>query len=74
MTESELRVESEISPKTCLVDWDSATRWARRLAVQFDVGELHFSFVSREASPAFIFRREGANAFFVGTLPVMVGV
>jgi hypothetical protein len=27
-------------PKIPLVDRDSATRWARRLAVQFDVGEL----------------------------------
>jgi len=48
-----------------LVDRDSAPRWARRLAVQFDVGEL-FIVRSREAVPAFI--------FFIGTMGAMVGV
>ena len=54
MTESEPQVESEKSPITCLVDRDSATRRARRLAVQSDVGS--FLIVrSREAVPAFNF-------------------
>jgi hypothetical protein len=40
MTEGEQHGESEKTPKPRLVDRDSATRRARRLAVQFDVGEL----------------------------------
>jgi len=40
MTEGELDVVSERAYTTFLVDRDSATRRARRLAVQFDVGEL----------------------------------
>ena len=42
MTKSELGVASEKTPTTFLVDWDSARRRARRLAVQSDVGELCF--------------------------------
>jgi hypothetical protein len=44
-------------PTTPLVNRDSATRRARRLAVEFDVGDLCFalrSVRSREAVPAFI--------------------
>ena len=40
MTESELGLLSEKPPAKPLVDRDSAPRWARRLAVQSDVGEL----------------------------------
>ena len=40
MTEGDPGVESEKSPTTSLVNRDSGTRWASRLAVQFDVGEL----------------------------------
>jgi hypothetical protein len=40
VTESKLDVVSEKSHTTYLVDRDSAPRWARRLAVQFDIGEL----------------------------------
>src|SRR5205809_415124 len=42
MTESEPGVESEKPPTSPLVDRDSATRRARRLDVQSDVGELCF--------------------------------
>ncbi len=42
MTEGEPGVESEKSPTTSLVDRDSGTRRASRLAVQLDVGELGF--------------------------------
>ena len=34
-------VESEKPPTASLVNRDSGTRWASRLAVQFDVGELN---------------------------------
>jgi len=40
MTENELCVESEQLQRHARVDRDSATRRARRLAVQFDAGEL----------------------------------
>ncbi len=40
MTEDDPDVESEKSPTTSQVNRDSATRRARRLAVEFDVGEL----------------------------------
>jgi hypothetical protein len=40
MTEGEPGVASEKPPTISLVDRDSATRWARRLAVQSDVGKL----------------------------------
>jgi hypothetical protein len=42
MTEGDPGVESAKPPTTPLVDRDSGTRWASRLAVQFDVGELGF--------------------------------
>ena len=44
MTESDPGVESEKPPTTPLVNRDSATRRARRLAVQYDVGKLCFPF------------------------------
>jgi hypothetical protein len=48
MTESELRMERVKEPPTLrLVDRDSAPRRARRLVVQFDVGEL-FNVRSRD--------------------------
>ena len=40
MTEGDPGVESEKPPTASLVNRDSATRRARRLAVQLDVGEL----------------------------------
>ena len=40
MTEGDPGVESEKSPTTLLVNRDSGTRWASRLAVELDVGEL----------------------------------
>jgi len=40
MTESELCRQSEKPPTLRLVGRDSATRWARHLAVHWDVGEL----------------------------------
>ena len=48
---------------TCLVARDSATRWARRLAVQFDVGALSFGSAAEKLSHR-LFCRDGANAFF----------
>ena len=55
---------------TSLVNRDSGTRWASRLAVEFDVGELgvlQWSCVrSREAVSAFI--------FFFGNSGAMVGL
>ena len=46
---------------------DSATTWARRLAVEFDIGELSLigSVRSREAFSAFIFL--GTPRALVGT-------
>jgi electron transfer flavoprotein alpha/beta subunit len=44
------------------------------LAVQSDVGCSFTWFSSREAVPALIFAGKSANAFYVGTLPVLVGV
>jgi hypothetical protein len=41
MTEGDAGVESERTYSTSLVNWDSATRRARRLAVELDVGELN---------------------------------
>ena len=57
------------SPKLSLVDRDSATRRARRLGVECDVGELCFdsrSVRNREAVPAL--------SIFSGTRAAMVGV
>jgi hypothetical protein len=50
-----LRVKESLT--TSLVNRDSAMRRAKRLAVQFDVGELHSlgNVRSREAVSAFIF-------------------
>jgi len=42
MTEDDPDAESEKAPTTSLVNRDSATRRARRLAVEFEVGELRF--------------------------------
>ena len=69
MTEGDPGVESEKAPTTPLVNRDSATRRARRLGVQYDVGELSFvsrSVRSREAVPVPI--------IFVGKAGAMVGV
>jgi hypothetical protein len=68
MTEGDPGLRVKEPPTTLLVNWDppslramageaSATRRARRLAVQLDVGELCFvlrSVRSREAGPALI--------------------
>ena len=62
-----LRVKK--SPTTSLVNRDSATRRARRLDVEFDVGNLCFalrSVRSREAAPAFI--SSGTMCAMVGAL------
>jgi hypothetical protein len=48
-----------------LVNRDSATRRARRLAVQFDVGELHSMFVAEKLSQ---------RSVFIGIMRAMVGV
>ena len=53
MTESEAVLRVKEPPTISLVDRDSATRRARRLAVQFDVGELP-CVRSREAAQASI--------------------
>jgi hypothetical protein len=53
MTESELDAVGERAYTASLVDRDSAPRWARRLAVQLDVGCAFTWFSSREAIPAF---------------------
>ena len=68
ITEGEPDLESEKSPKRSLVDRDSATRRARRLDVEYDVGELGFPLRS-------IRNREAALAFnFHGTTHAMVGL
>jgi hypothetical protein len=53
MTESEPDAVGERAYTASSVDRDSAPRWARRLAVQLDVGCAFTWFSSREASPAF---------------------
>src|SRR5262249_10482362 len=56
ITESEPVLSVKEPPTASLVNRDSATKRARRLAVQFDLGELCFPFLgsvrSREAAPA----------------------
>ena len=56
MTEGDPGAASEKTPTASLVDRDTATRRARRVAVQFEVGELGFALRSvrnREVAPAF---------------------
>ena len=68
MTEGDPGVESETASEAPLVNRDSATRRARRLDVQSDVGELCFALRSvrnREAVPA---------SEFTGAPRAMVGV
>ena len=67
MTESEPGVRGErASYNHALVDRDSATRRARRLAVQFDVGELSLTL--------FVAEKPFQRLIFVGITSAMVGV
>ena len=68
ITESEPEAVGETSYTAALVDRDSATRWARRLVVQFDVGELCFN------CEAFIAEKLFRCFIFFGTKGAMVGV
>jgi len=69
MTEGDPGAESEKPPTTSLVDRNSGTRWASRLAVQFDVGELCF-----RLGLLYVAEKPFQRLFFFGNSGAMVGL
>jgi len=53
---------------------DSATRWARHLAVQFDVGELFMFVLSRRSETEAKAEKPARRYIFFGTSVTLVGV